>query len=131
MSTAAKPKPEPLIRSVLVTDQAIVATLTDGRVVSVPLHWSYRLEAATPEQRRNYRLTGRGDGVHWPDVDEDLSANGFLNGTPAPRTIAYRKFLREYRAHGRIAEWVPTPEAPGATKSRNGRKMQPSAKRGA
>ena len=98
MSTAAKLRLAPRIRSVQVNDQAIVATLTDGRIVSVPLHWSYRLEVATPEQRSNYRLIGRGDGVHWPDVDEDLSANGFLNGTPAPRTKAYRDFIRKHRA---------------------------------
>jgi len=98
VSTAAKLKSEPRIRSIDVNDQTIVATLTDGRVVSVPLRWSYRLEVATPEQRANYRLIGRGYGVHWPDVDEDLSANGFLNGTPAPRTKAYRKFMRNNRA---------------------------------
>ena len=63
----------------------------------MPLHWSYRLEAATPEQRRNYRLIARGVGVHWPDVDEDLGANGFLNGSPAPRRKAYRDFMRKHR----------------------------------
>lgn len=99
MSTVAKLKLEPRIRSVEVNDQAIVATLADGRIISMPLHWSYRLEAATPEQRRNYRLIADGVGVHWPDVDEDLSANGFLNGSPAPRLKAYRDFVRTQRAH--------------------------------
>lgn len=103
MSTAAEPKPEPRIRSVKVTDEAIIATFADGRVISVPLSWSYRLELATPAQRRNYRLIGRGYGVHWPDVDEDLSANGFLNGTPAPRRKAYRDYVRKLRANTRPA----------------------------
>lgn len=101
MNTAAKPKSEPRIRSVKVTDEAIVATLADDRVISIPLSWSYRLELATPAQRRNYRLIGKGYGVHWPDVDEDLSANGFLNGTPAPRLKAYRDFVRQLRTSKR------------------------------
>ena len=90
MRTVARKKTEPRIRSVEVTDETITAWLVDGRVVSVPLWWSWRLEAATPEQRRNHRLIADGYGVHWPDVDEDLSANGFLNGTPAPRPKARR-----------------------------------------
>lgn len=68
----------------------------------MPLHWSYRLEAATPAERRNYYLSGKGYGVHWPDLDEDLSAHGFCTGTPAPRgTIAHRRFVRERRAAAR------------------------------
>ena len=90
MRTATPKKSEPRIRSVEVTDKAITAYLVDGRTVSVPLSWSWRLESATPQQRRNYRLIADGIGVHWPDVDEDLSANGFLNGTPAPRPKARR-----------------------------------------
>ena len=102
MSSVARPAPEPRIVSVEVSDEAIVATFTDGRIVSMPLHWSYRLEAATPEERRKYRLIGRGYGVHWPDLDEDLSAHGFYTGTPAPRgTIAHRRFVRERRARAR------------------------------
>ena len=85
MSTATRPDSSPRLASVEVTSQAIVAHFRDGRIVSVPLSWSWRLEAATEAQRRNWRLIGGGDGVHWPDVDEDLSAQGFLTGTPAPR----------------------------------------------
>jgi hypothetical protein len=57
-------------------------------VISVPLAWSWRLSDATPAQRANWQLIGDGHGVHWPDVDEDISAEGMLNGTPArrPRT---------------------------------------------
>jgi len=50
-----------------------------------PLAWSWRLSEATPAQRANYRLTGTGQGVHWPDIDEDISVEGMLHGTPAPR----------------------------------------------
>lgn len=85
MSTAANV--EPLIRSVEVTEDEITAHLSDGRTISVPLAWSWRLSAATPEQRRNFRLIGAGQGIHWPDVDEDISVHGMLFGIPArPQT---------------------------------------------
>ena len=99
MRIVSKPYTGPLIRTVSVTDLAIVATFVDGRIVSMPLHWSYRLEVATPAQRDNWHLSGRGIGVHWPDIDEDLSAHGFFTGTPAPRgTVAHRRFMRDHRA---------------------------------
>jgi hypothetical protein len=52
----------------------------DGRVISVPLAWSWRLSDATPQQRANFRLIGTGQGIHWPDVDEDISVDGMLYG---------------------------------------------------
>jgi len=51
---------------------------------SVPLAWSWRLAGATPAQRQRYEIIGSGQGVHWPDVDEDISAAGMLQGMPAP-----------------------------------------------
>jgi len=74
---------EPRIIGLEVTDDSIVAQLADGRTVSVPLAWSWRLSEATPEQRHNFEIMGSGQGVHWPDVDEDISAIGMLSGTPA------------------------------------------------
>ena len=76
---------EPLAKSVDVTDDLITAHLTDGRTISVPLAWSWRLSDATPAQRRNFELIGRGQGIHWPDVDEDISIRGMLEGIPAKR----------------------------------------------
>src|SRR5437867_13372694 len=76
---------DPRIASVVVTDETITAHLVDGRVISVPLAWSWRLSDATPAQRANWRLIGDGYGVHWPDVDEDISAEGMLSGVPAHR----------------------------------------------
>ena len=73
------------IKRVTITEEAITAELLDGRVISVPLTWSWRLSEATPEQRSNYELIGDGLGVHWPDVDEDISVQGMLQGAPAPR----------------------------------------------
>lgn len=76
---------EPRIQEVRVTRDQIIAHLVDGRVISVPLAWSWRLSEATPAQRANFRVIGTGQGIHWPDVDEDISVEGMLNGTPAPR----------------------------------------------
>ncbi len=83
MNTAARP--EPRIRTVQVTDEAIVAELMDGRTISVPLAWSWRLSEASPEQRAQFEIIGDGQGIHWPQVDEDISAEGMLHGFPAPR----------------------------------------------
>ena len=81
MSTAANSGAR--IRRVEVTDERITAHLADGRVISVPLAWSWRLAAASPAQRARYEIVGDGQGVHWPEVDEDISAEGMLAGTPA------------------------------------------------
>jgi hypothetical protein len=79
---------ETRIRQVEVTAETITAHLVDGRVISVPLQWSWRLADATPAQRANWVLIGDGYGIHWPDVDEDISADGMLRGGPAPRPRA-------------------------------------------
>jgi hypothetical protein len=76
------------IQKVRVTEDEIVAHLVDGRVISVPLAWSWRLSQATPAQRARFRLIGSGYGIHWPDVDEDISVEGMLHGVPAPRPQA-------------------------------------------
>ena len=70
---------EPRITAIKVTNEVIIADLADGRTVSVPLVWSWRLAAATPEQRNRFEIIGDGQGVHWPDIDEDLSASGMLH----------------------------------------------------
>src|SRR5258708_15883423 len=76
---------EPRIKRVRLTNDEIVADLIDGRVISVPLAWSWRLSEATPRQRANFRLIGTGEGIHWPEVDEDISVEGLLYGVPARR----------------------------------------------
>jgi hypothetical protein len=76
---------EPRITALKVTDDSIIAQLSDGRTISVPLAWSWRLSEATPQQRNNFEIMGNGQGVHWPDVNEDISAWGMLYGTPARR----------------------------------------------
>ncbi len=76
---------EPRISALEVTEDAIVAQLADGRTVSVPLAWSWRLAEATPAQRSDFEIMGSGEGVHWPQIDEDISARGMLEGVPARR----------------------------------------------
>jgi hypothetical protein len=75
---------DPKIVNIEVTDESIHAELADGRTVSVPLAWSWRLTKATPSQRKRFEIIGTGQGVHWPDIDEDISVQGMLHGTPVP-----------------------------------------------
>lgn len=69
---------EPLARKVRVTEDEIIAHLTDGRTISVPLAWCWRWSEASPEQRANFRIIGAGQGVHWPELDEDISVRGMM-----------------------------------------------------
>jgi len=87
----------PRIIELQITDESIVAHLADGRVISVPLAWSWRLSEATPAQRSHFEFIGSGLGVHWPDIDEDISATGMLFGIPArpsKATVRPRRCLR-------------------------------------
>ena len=68
------------VLDVTVGDDALSVSLRDGRVISVPLAWYPRLLSATPAQRNNWKIAGGGYGIHWPDVDEDLSTEGLLRG---------------------------------------------------
>jgi len=77
---------EPRIASLKVTSDSILAQLTDGRAISVPLAWSWRLSEATPQQRNKFEILGNGQGVHWDELDEDISAWGMLYGVPAHRS---------------------------------------------
>ncbi len=74
---------EPRMMAMNVTEDTIFAELEDGRTVSVPLAWSWRLSEATAEQRKNFEIIGNGEGAHWPDIDEDISIRGMLSGVPA------------------------------------------------
>lgn len=71
---------EPVVVRVDVAEDHLRAHLADGRIISVPLSWYPRLVHATPEERSNYEIGGRGRGIHWPDLDEDLSVQNLLEG---------------------------------------------------
>jgi hypothetical protein len=81
MNTSAA---EVRIQEVRTSDDELLVAFVDGRTLSVPLVWYPRLFRASPEQRSEWRLIGDGDGVHWPQIDEDLSAAGLLRGVSAP-----------------------------------------------
>jgi hypothetical protein len=70
--------------SVEVSSTELTVSLQDGRTISAPLTWFPRLLNATLEQRANFELIGDGEGIHWPDADEDLSVAGILRGVRAP-----------------------------------------------
>ena len=73
------------VADVEVTEETLNVSIMDGRTISVPLGWYPRLLHATPAQRQNWQIAGGGYGIHWPEIDEDLSAEGLLRGAPAPR----------------------------------------------
>jgi hypothetical protein len=73
------------VSGVEVSEDTLTVALMDGRSISVPLAWYPRLFNATQAERQNWQLAGGGYGIHWPDVDEDLSTEGLLRGAPAPR----------------------------------------------
>jgi hypothetical protein len=70
-------------RSVRISDTALTVDLADGRTISAPLEWYPRLHRATAAERANWRLIGEGDGIHWPDVDEDISTIMLIEGLPS------------------------------------------------
>jgi len=80
MSTPAV-EVNPLAQNVSFTENDLVIELVDGRTVTVPLVWFPNLSNATPQQLNNFELLGDGEGIHWPDIDEDLSVSGLLRGT--------------------------------------------------
>jgi hypothetical protein len=77
----------PRAEEVSVSENELTVSLTDGRRISVPLAWFPRLLHATPAQRSHWELLGDGEGIRWPEIDEDLSVAGILRGTPSPITI--------------------------------------------
>jgi len=73
----------PLARTVVVSDDALTVHLADGRAITAPLVWFPRLLQATAAARNKWELLGDGEGIHWPDADEDLSVEGLLGGNRA------------------------------------------------
>jgi len=74
------------VLDVAFSEDALSVSLRDGRVISVPLVWYPRLLNASTAQRKNWKIAGGGYGIHWPDVDEDLSTEGLLRGAKAPKS---------------------------------------------
>ncbi len=77
-------KADERVAGVSFSTDSLSVTLMDGRVISVPLAWYPKLLHATAEQLKHWEIAGSGYGIHWPDLDEDLSTEGLLRGAPAP-----------------------------------------------
>ncbi len=80
------------VAEVNTTEDELSVRLMDGRTISVPLVWYPRLLNATEEQRKNWQISSGGYGIHWEDIDEDLSTEGLLRGAPAPSHSAAKVF---------------------------------------
>ena len=91
MSTSATDLTVPEATSAKVEDDALVVELSDGRSIRAPLAWYPRLLHSTEEERRNVRLIGKGRGLHWPDVEEDISVESIVRGQPSMESSASLK----------------------------------------
>ena len=99
MSTSTVEVKAPEAERVAVTADTLTAELSDGRTISVPLGWYPRLTHATPRERDNWELIGRGEGIHWPDLDEDISVEGLLAGRPsAEGAQSFQRWLAARRS---------------------------------
>jgi hypothetical protein len=99
---------------VVVTEDALSVSLTDGRTLSVPLTWYPRLWHGTAEERSHWGLIGDGRGIHWPDLDEDISVEGLLEGRPSGESQhSLKKWLeRRHGASDRAARDTPPGPSP-------------------
>jgi hypothetical protein len=96
MNTSAVEIEVPKAENVKVTKDTLNVGLSDGRTISVPLEWFPRLVYATTEERSNWRLIGRGHGIHWEDIDEDISVEGLLAGKPSGESqVSFKKWLTQ------------------------------------
>lgn len=86
MNTLAIEISKSLIESVSFTEDSLIADLSDGRTITLPLAWHPRLTHATVAERENWRLIGRGEGIHWPELDEDVSIENIIIGRPSGET---------------------------------------------
>ncbi len=79
---------------IAVTDDTLIVELSDARTIYVPLEWYPRLVHGTPEERNNWRIIGRGQGIHWQDLDEDISVEGIISGIPSGESqTSFKKWL--------------------------------------
>lgn len=91
MTTSAIAIDAPSAASVTVSEDTLSVDLTDGRSISVPIEWFPRLVHATPQEREKWRLIGNGQGIHWEEIDEDISVEGLLAGKPSGESQASLK----------------------------------------
>jgi hypothetical protein len=85
-----------IAQNVTTTDDTLVIELVDGRTISAPLAWYPRLLHGEPKERNNWRLIGKGEGIHWPDLDEDISVENVLLGKPSGESQrSFKRWIEE------------------------------------
>jgi hypothetical protein len=100
MNTSTVELRVPLAQQVTVTDDSLAVDLSDGRTITVPLAWYPRLLQGSPAERANWRFIGKGTGIHWPDLDEDVSVEGLLTGRPSGESQAsFAKWLERRKSN--------------------------------
>lgn len=100
MNISAIEKGVPRAEDVEVTEDTLTLELSDGRTISVPLEWFPRLLNATSREKNNWRLIGKGHGIHWEDIDEDISVEGLLAGRPSGESQeSFKKWLIQRQSH--------------------------------
>jgi hypothetical protein len=109
MDTSGSEIREALIQNIRVSDEALVADLSDGRTITAPLAWFPRLAHGTPDERSHWRIIGGGEGVHWPDLDEDLSVDSILAGRRSRETQeSLRGWLARQATYATISSELST-----------------------
>ena len=117
MSSSALEVRDAQAREVHFTGDALVVDLQDGRTVTVPLEWYPRLAHASAAERKNWRLIGRGEGIHWPDLDEDIRVGALLAGRPSGESqLSLRRWLTS-----RLAVREESPATPGSGRPKRGK----------
>jgi hypothetical protein len=102
MSTLAIDVQAALAQHVTVTEDTLSIDLADGRTIAAPLVWYPRLLHGAPEERDHWQLIGRGEGVHWPDLDEDISVENVLCGLPSGESQrSFQRWLEERAARAK------------------------------
>src|SRR5436309_6896328 len=108
MATSSLTTEAAAAKHVKVTEHALVVELRDGRSVSVPLKWYPRLAEGRPSERRRWQLIGPGIGIHWPDLDEDISVEGLLLGFPSNESPTSLQRWRASRRRSANRRMEPT-----------------------
>ena len=115
MSSSAVEPREALATRVEVSEDTLSVDLADGRTVSVPLAWDPRLLQGSPDERANNRFIGQGEGIHWPDLDEDVSVENILAGRASgegPKSFERWLRARSSRPHGDRMSSITLPACP-------------------
>jgi hypothetical protein len=96
MSTLKNKLREARANKIIITEEELIAYLDDGRTIAVPISWYPRLLNGSVEERKNWRFIGEGTGIHWPDLDEDISIEGIIEGVPSQESkSSLSKWLEE------------------------------------